>query len=47
MVVCGLTKRHTILVSLHLCLVTALKSEKALEGAKPLSVDVRVESFIK
>lgn len=46
-VACGLVKRHKILTVLHLCLVTGLKSEVALEGAKPLSVNVRAESFIK
>lgn len=45
-VACGLIKRHKILSVLCLCLVTGLNSKVALEGAKPLSVNVRVESFI-
>lgn len=46
-IACGLIKRHKILTVLRLCLVTCLKSEVALEGAKPLSVNVRVGTFIE
>lgn len=46
-VACGLVKRHKILIVLSLCVVTGLRSEAASEGAKPLSVNIRVESFIE
>lgn len=43
----ALLKGIQILGVLHLCLVTGLKNEVALEGAKSLSVNIRIKSFIK